>query len=539
MDAVIAASACSHLHDFQSGGFGNGGILLVYNITSREDVVFNALERAPSSIDPARYARNFTIADEGADSIGIPGEVAGWHEAWKRFGRTRWENLFLNTLCLCLRPTEAYFTLFHRDFSVPLAASLNRSEGFRRIWFDSNCQFLSQRPRSSPELCQTIQRISRDPESYYRGDLAKDILQDIADEGGNWNPNDLAKYTVKVSRALRHRLPNMGNVLLTTAEPTLGRVLGHAMRIIDGFRLSTRDTFQNRQQPTVAEARTVARTYHKVAEALKFAFGLRSSIGDFSSRDASIQNLMNTLDNNAASWADADRSKIQQDRVLPAESYFKSMTPSDRAGLFDIIDDRRMLGISSYAYDGKDLVAISASISGSWIGSKRMGRRTGIIFNNAMSGFSQVRSPISRTQVNWVKPNAQPVSTLVPAILLDASGGVKMFTCAAGGAPAISSAIWNMINHHLFGDISNLMVSYPRLHATPSGDVYHELLSQWTTHGNPQAWALVASNLTSYGHTMRPVPDRYYTLSSGVATQVHPNRWTAYSEQRKVGFGVA
>jgi len=45
---------------------------------------------------------------------------------------------------------------------------------------------------------------------------------------------DLSQYKVQVTKALRYRLPNMDSVLLTTPEPTLGPVLGHAMTIVDG-----------------------------------------------------------------------------------------------------------------------------------------------------------------------------------------------------------------------------------------------------------------------------------------------------------------
>ena len=37
----------------------------------------------------------------GGLAVGVPGEVEGFHESWKRYGRVSWEKLFLPTIRLC------------------------------------------------------------------------------------------------------------------------------------------------------------------------------------------------------------------------------------------------------------------------------------------------------------------------------------------------------------------------------------------------------------------------------------------------------
>jgi len=38
----------------------------------------------------------------GGKAIGIPGEIRGFHEAWKQFGRLPWRDLFQPAIRLCV-----------------------------------------------------------------------------------------------------------------------------------------------------------------------------------------------------------------------------------------------------------------------------------------------------------------------------------------------------------------------------------------------------------------------------------------------------
>lgn len=50
-----------------------------------------------------------------------------------------------------------------------------------------------------PKLVRTLQRLADEgAKSLYTGSIAKDILKEIADAGGNWTAADLSGYEVKV-----------------------------------------------------------------------------------------------------------------------------------------------------------------------------------------------------------------------------------------------------------------------------------------------------------------------------------------------------
>lgn len=78
----------------------------------------------------------------------------------------------------------------------------------------------------------------------------------------------------------------------------------------------------------------------------------------------------------------------------------------------------------------------------------KMGKRTGIIFNNVMNDFSvkslknQFDLPASPT--NFIEPQKRPMSSMSPTIVTDANGDVRMVVGAAGGTKIITaiSTVW-------------------------------------------------------------------------------------------------
>lgn len=77
------------------------------------------------------------------------------------------------------------------------------------------------------------------------------------------------------------------------------------------------------------------------------------------------------------------------------------------------------------------------------------GKRTGIIFNNAMNDFS-VKSLINHFELpaspgNFIAPQKRPMSSMAPAIVTDGNGDVQLVIGAAGGTK-IPTAVSTVIN---------------------------------------------------------------------------------------------
>lgn len=83
-----------------------------------------------------------------------------------------------------------------------------------------------------PKLARTLETIRDDPESFYTGDLAKEIVKDIQDNGGIITLEDLKNYKAKVRTPLQ---ATMGDYTwYTNPPPGSGAVLSLILNILKG-----------------------------------------------------------------------------------------------------------------------------------------------------------------------------------------------------------------------------------------------------------------------------------------------------------------
>lgn len=83
-----------------------------------------------------------------------------------------------------------------------------------------------------PDYSGLLKRIQDDPEDFYQGSIAHEIVDDVQSNGGILTLEDLKGYKVRYSEALSSRL---GNYTFNTAPaPFGGPIVLHILRILDG-----------------------------------------------------------------------------------------------------------------------------------------------------------------------------------------------------------------------------------------------------------------------------------------------------------------
>lgn len=94
-DAAISVLLCMGVVNPHSQGLGGGGFIVIYNTTAQNATVIDAREVAPAAATADMFEGNSTTATVGGLAIAVPGELAGYWELHKRFGRLPWAELFV------------------------------------------------------------------------------------------------------------------------------------------------------------------------------------------------------------------------------------------------------------------------------------------------------------------------------------------------------------------------------------------------------------------------------------------------------------
>ena len=77
VDAIIATTFCQSVVSPSSSGIGGGGILLVYNETTKEAIEYDFRDKAPLKSNKNMYNDNYMKAQRGIYAIAVPGELKG------------------------------------------------------------------------------------------------------------------------------------------------------------------------------------------------------------------------------------------------------------------------------------------------------------------------------------------------------------------------------------------------------------------------------------------------------------------------------
>ena len=85
VDGIIAVTLCIGVVNPQASGIG-GGFFMTYLDENSDMFTINARETAPAWSSPKMFE---TIEESsiGAKSVAIPGQIRGFWEAWKKFGK--------------------------------------------------------------------------------------------------------------------------------------------------------------------------------------------------------------------------------------------------------------------------------------------------------------------------------------------------------------------------------------------------------------------------------------------------------------------
>ena len=200
------------------------------NSTAR---VFNFRETAPAGSSKGMYDGIPLASIFGGLSVGVPGEIAGYSEASKMFGKLPWERLFRESI-----------DMMRDGFPVPpeLANRIKRFGDF--IMKDPDWKFLYPEGKLLEEndtlyrrnFSNTLKLISeKGPKVFYNGSISESLARYIQSREGIITTDDFANYTVSIEDPIRGWYH--GREVITCGAPCSGPALIQALNILEGFSL--------------------------------------------------------------------------------------------------------------------------------------------------------------------------------------------------------------------------------------------------------------------------------------------------------------
>ena len=442
VDAAVAAAGVLGVVEPFSCGIGGGGFMVVYDAERGEVDTIDSREAAPADMaedafgdPPLKPAMDFTEARVGGLSVGVPGTVRGWETALQRYGTQRLSSL----LRPARRIARAGFRIdatFNQqvtdnaeifdDFAATRDLYLTRARTARPVGY-------TQRNR---DMARTYQRIGEDPDNFYEGPIAQDIIRTVrqppeaADSDrphevhpGSLTPRDLAGYD-----AIRRdptRIGYRGLDVYGMGPPSSGgSTVGEALNILEGF---PRD-----------EAREAK--LHHYLEASKLAYADRNQfIGDPAYVDVPLRGLLSDP------FA-ADRRSLIGETALPApqpfgdpDKYEDGGGPAGRRGSSGDEQGKSTTHLTVADRWG-NVVSYTFTIEQTG-GSGMVVPGRGFLLNNELTDFN-----FDTDTANSPAPGKRPRSSISPTIVFD-DGRPAVALGSPGGATIITTVLQMLVNH--------------------------------------------------------------------------------------------
>jgi gamma-glutamyltranspeptidase/glutathione hydrolase len=439
VDAAIAAGFALAVTFPEAGNIGGGGFMLIH--MNGEDSFVDYREKAPLAADRDMYLdENGDVIEDasliGHLSVGVPGTVAGFSEAHRKYGTMPWKDLVMPAVRLA-----------KEGFVVPdtlgggMLSTLEKYEGKTNFGkYFGNLK--SGEIHKQPELAATLQRIADSgADGFYQGETADLIVAEMERGDGLITLDDLRAYEAKWREPLRAEW--RGYEILSAPPPSSG-----------GFALIQLLKMKDYSDHYFADVpHNSAQYVHLVAEIEKRVFADRAEyLGDPDFVDNRIEKLISD------DYIRARALEINADEISKNVGAGTGLERHDTTH-YSVLDKWGNAVSNTYTLNlgfGSGVVVEGA----------------GFLLNDEMDDFS-VKPGVPNAygvignEANEIQPQKRMLSSMTPTILLK-DGKVAMVVGTPGGSTIFTSVFQTIVNIVDFG--------MSPLAATDAARFHHQLL---------------------------------------------------------------
>ncbi len=454
VDAAVATGFALAVVFPQAGNIGGGGFMLI-RMADRTVHFLDYREKAPAAASENMYLdANGNVIENmslvGYKAIGVPGSVAGLAQAEKEYGKLG----LARVIAPAIKLAREGYPLTWEDAEDLRDHDLARFPDSKRIFQRDGKYFEQGEILRQPELARTLERISKNPDDFYHGDLARELAAIIQKGGGLITERDLADYQVKEREPIRGKY--RGYDVISAPPPSSGGIaLVETLNILEGYDLAKYGSHS-------------AESVHLTTEAFRRAFFDRSEfLGDPDFSKIPVAQLIDKK--YGAAWRDSiDPAHATPSKDLKRPAIFTELEQYAAAHAQpSAIREPSNTTHYSVVDAAGDAVSVTTTLNDT-LGSRVTAGNLGFLLNDEMDDFASKQGVpnmygLIQGPANAIGGGKRPLSAMTPTIVL--KDGKLFMVLGAEGGPTIITTVANIMMGVIdYGQNIQEAVNAPRFH---------------------------------------------------------------------------
>ena len=438
-DAAVAVSLTLSVVEPHHSGIGGGCFSLLYDAKTGKTEGIDGRGIAPAKATADLFIKDGEVQDEwkdlGGQSVALPGLLKTMDIVLKKYGTMTLKDVAAPAIRCARNGFGTSYTGALTMYDNSVERKMRLSEAFRKLYLKEDGSFYRfGEIQKNQEIADLLENIAEERVDYfYKGKVAKQIVDLINDRGGCFDVSDMESYEPKFREPVKTTY--RGYEVAAFAPPSGGCALVEMLNILENY--DVRSMGHN-----------TAASIHALTESMKLGFADRSvALGDPDFVNVDVERLTS--------------KKFAHERFTLA---------GEKAGEFASAD-----GIEAKQYPGntshfvvmdKDGNAFSQTQTiRDWFGCGIVVDGLGFVLNNAMSDFSAAVGAITSQGLAYGSANAiqggkTPLSSMSPSMVFK-DGKPFLAIGAAGGPRIITGTLQGIVNAIDFDMTPEQLVNAP------------------------------------------------------------------------------
>lgn len=438
-DAAVAVSLTLSVVEPHHSGIGGGCFSLLYDAKTGKTEGIDGRGIAPAKATADLFIKDGEVQDEwkdlGGQSVALPGLLKTMDIVLKKYGTMTLKDVATPAIRCARNGFGTSYTGALTMYDNSVERKMRLSEAFRKLYLKEDGSFYRfGEIQKNQEIAGLLENIAEQGVDYfYKGKVAKQIVDLINDRGGCFDVSDMESYEPKFREPVKTTY--RGYEVAAFAPPSGGCALVEMLNILENY--DVRSMGHN-----------TAASIHALTESMKLGFADRSvALGDPDFVNVDVERLTS--------------KKFAHERFTLA---------GEKAGEFASAD-----GIEAKQYPGntshfvvmdKDGNAFSQTQTiRDWFGCGIVVDGLGFVLNNAMSDFSAAVGAMTSQGLAYGSANAiqggkTPLSSMSPSMVFK-DGKPFLAIGAAGGPRIITGTLQGIVNAIDFDMTPEQLVNAP------------------------------------------------------------------------------